>query len=506
MTPSHGNVSIARGRELTGLALVFLVFFVLNFSSLTRLPTPMMDEAIDTDVAAHLFRGLGYVSHADPISQSGRFLIAHPAYHILLAGWFNLTGFGVIQSRLFDVALAATVGFFVWVGAHRRYAPEAWLPRLLAVALFLMAEEFTRSYRGHRYDFLSALWLAAVYAGTAASHRRFRLGITLLMGFLLPLTSINGVAVFGLVLAWQLIRKRAAALPAVLAGGIGLALGLAFYAGLLASYDQLAGLFNQLTHFATGEKAAKSRWEILRAGIAWAPSCLPMALLAIVLFLRPAVRSARRHGLIDTLAAILVVPLAFSVTGHYSFYYTWTAVGCVSLLLLHTLSQAPLTRHENVLGIIFLGYVIASGLPLRVAKVLPEWKERDLAVVTDAVESTIRADDVVLTDAPAAHYAVAARAKEWFFATYRRGMCEADRNAVTLVILDPAENARPRAGWKEQLFAELGGQWDKVNEYAVPRGAGRSKISFAPPATTHLFELEFYRRASLSRPVETPHD
>src|SRR5690242_13484326 len=112
----EGRKVIARSRvniaiEVIALSIVIAGFFGLAARKIGFYPPPWKDESWlmqpAFEVAEHgrmslpMFRHLG--------SEVGERVMTDPAFTYLLAGWFRLFGFGMLQARLFNLALSAGV-------------------------------------------------------------------------------------------------------------------------------------------------------------------------------------------------------------------------------------------------------------------------------------------------------------------------------------------------------------------------------------------------------------
>ena len=149
------------GLLIPPLVLGALVWFVFNASVLyLTYPPPWPDEALFADVSANLLHH-GRMStdlYAEFFpSMRQHYYLTPPLYHVLLAGWFGLFGFGIGALRAFSLLVAFGV-----IGATYAVARQLGLSRTSAMvpsALLALDAVFLRASLLGRMDLLALFFI-----------------------------------------------------------------------------------------------------------------------------------------------------------------------------------------------------------------------------------------------------------------------------------------------------------------------------------------------------------
>jgi hypothetical protein len=486
-------------KESVAFWAILATFLALNIIGLTRHPKVFIDEVTDSDVAYNLATGHGFMtnsvvfSHLSQYGRWGDFFVFNPLYHILLAGWFLKWGFGIFQSRSFDICLAALTGLIFYYAAKRPESGIKPIPRLCLLAILFFSEEFVRSYRGHRYDFLCTTWFSILFASSLVDRRNVRLVLLFIVSALQSLTAFNGIILEGIILIYLFYMQRQRAIASCLAAGFGMIAGLIVYVGINILNGTLDTFIATISPFAEGTYEQKSvlmlGWEGLKLG----PSGIILVAAAVILLYTEPYAAFRKQ--VGTLGAcVLVLPFLMSWAGHYCYDYTWNMLLPSALLYVMACSAIAVpSRSQLCIMVTPVILICGVGLPLHTAQASLEWRERNPALVSNMLEKYILPDDVVIFDPPA-YYPCRSIAKDIILSSSLPLLTQDQKGQITLAALSFEGNPiRPHLS-HSNLLSQIGGEWTCEDVLVIPRSALRRRLLFFPPKEGTVNDIQLFRR------------
>jgi hypothetical protein len=214
---------------------------------------------------------------------------------------------------------------------------------------------------------------------------------------------------------------------------------------------------------------------------------LLFALLALTIAMRRRASSARKIAGF-AIATIVLVPIAMNFAGKFPVYYSWMAYvpAVIAAGMLWERIVTDANRLARVAGATLLALACVLGLPLRLALVAVEWRQRDYGPVERLVEGAIRPSDWVYCDY-AAYYPVKRIANWTFLEPYRPRMTQDEKARTSVLVISPRNF--------EQVTADIGGAWEPTGE-RLPISEGFNVPFLRKRMGARLYDLSVYRRAS----------
>jgi hypothetical protein len=340
------------------------------------------------------------------------------------------------------------------------------------------------NYRCGRYD-CTGLFLVAVAAYGATCVRSLRLPAIFLACLAMPAAGVQVALYMGIVLLFALSVFRREALPTVIAGASGLAVGVAMLLGVLSGLGVLDAYL----------AAVDRQRNIVDGRAPKDPSFWLLLLATIVQMVQTREQGWWRQPVLLFLASVgFLAPPFIYAAGRFPTYYTWMSVFPLSALLFTLIEKYETTanrfRNWLVAGLITTGCLL--GLPLQLTSGAFYWRERRYEEVRRVVGPVV-ADDVVIAD-PAAYYAIRPKAAKTYLAEYvsvGQWMNEKQFGRVNLMVIRPEQF---------HVLAKLvGGAWQPGAKSPPARGI---LPLFAPGFGDQLiatYDLQAFRRVPDAR-------
>lgn len=482
-------------RETVWIAALLALILAVNLTTLERSPTVWIDEVTYIDPGVNLAGGKGFTSSAWYSGPKERPWVGNtPLYPVLVAGWVKVFGLEMVPVRLLNVFFYFLAVFLVWWGVVKTRLLATASARIGLVALLLLGFGPTFIYRNGRPDALLVLLFAVVFLGCCIERRWLRYALVAGGSFLVPFAGLSGLPYLALCGFLWLALVGWRGLADVVVAGVASAIGLGvLYAGY-SSLDMWEGFrastsahstmmlldqglqplvarrLNEFKEF-RGDLSLLALLSgllaVAAAGLAWRGLALPSPAVRLLLF-------------------ALLVPAVMLIVGTFPVYYGWMSY--VPLVFAWALWLDTLSRSGSAvpgvllvrLACLALGAVVAlAGLPLRTGLAVSQWSARDYDPVRRLAKEVVGPDDVVFCS-PQAYYPVKLAAKATYTASYSKVMSDAERDEVTLLIIDPET-----FGKFEEFF---GCEWQPVGEEAAVASA-RNKFG----AST--YNLRAWRRS-----------
>jgi hypothetical protein len=492
----------ATQKSPTGLVLLICAgFLAINLITGTRNPRVYQDEVMFSDPAINLVRGHGFKTTAWPFQTSQQLFCSNsPMYSLLLAGWFEVFGVGLLAARSLNYALMMAAGVLIVVACRRSNLVRGRLGTGLLLAMLFCAYGPVFSYRYARYDALAILLCALLCWEGTLGRPRLRRGLLLVTAALCPAVELRLVpyaAMMGLILLAVWGRKVFVDLIFV---GVGCVIGLAALFGFFAHEGVLHTFIAAVQAQSTPQQhlhdvAVRARLQsVIRAERDHRPSLMLEVGLAVLAAVWPPLRRPgfNRRILVAGIAAALLIPLVMASLGRFEIYCAWMGFvpAAIALALcIDRLSEAHAAGQASRKPI-WLGVAVALltcyGLPGRVTLAALQWKVSDPAPMERFIASMVRPNDVVFVGY-SGYFGVRRTNAAVFTGVFVAAMRSQERASVSLLILNPIE-----LEWATPM---LGGSWVPVGEY-WPSGVTDNSTFSSGPARYHVVA---YRRSDSSR-------
>jgi 4-amino-4-deoxy-L-arabinose transferase-like glycosyltransferase len=234
----NGTVPTGRDRLIWIAWLVIVAAYAHNtVPYLTMMPRVNVDEPWLMERAFQVWR-TGIPSQ--PMMGLHHAYLLQVGYGYLLAPWFGLLGFGILQARAFGVLLG--LGILIMVALIGRRAIGAWTG--VGAALFLALDSnFLGGVRNARTDIPAVFFIAAAFAAYSVARHRSRPVWFAVSGACVGLAMLchgNAFWAAAILLAWYLIDYQRSALT--------VSFGYALIAGVLLTFGPY--LFVVMTRWA----------------------------------------------------------------------------------------------------------------------------------------------------------------------------------------------------------------------------------------------------------------
>ena len=467
-TVSRRPMAEHRAKWFDSEALLILgmltLFLGVNLWTATRFPIPWYDEIQFVDPAANLYFENSFTTTAYRWEGSTDLHAHHPLYSLVLAGWFEITGFGLTHARALNYVLMTGTVLAVWFAAIRTKLVPSATYRVVLVLLLLLGYSMSFPYRTGRIEPLLMLLSAMLWLIFTIKNRGLRLvllaGATLLFAPAgLHLVVFTGA--FICLLAVYLQRQ-----VFVEAAVIGTALLLST-AGLFSFYA-LAGVWDNavaavMPHTTSGGLGALLT-DMELTHINKLPKDPSLVILLGVLLLLVAIKVGRgqfrSHSVLSFGVAVSVtIPVVLLRTAKFPTYYSWMVFAPLAVCVCSALSEMRPRRWAKFTLHTGLALACIMGLPFQLLAVTYDWHDRNHQAVETIVDAHVGKSDWVLCDYQV-YFPAKMRASKVFLPEYLAKMTPEEKSKISLVIASDEALIR----WS----LVLGGQWDRVGEGMVP--------------------------------------
>lgn len=482
-------------REIATLLIFFFVLIVVNLVTSTLYPIIWMDEVMLTDPAVNLLRDHSFTTTAWPFMDQNAFFAGYPPlYSAVLAAWMTLTGFSPVGVRSLNYFLIVLTGATIWWAVVRGgWLANGW-QRILLVALVLLGYGMSFSYRGGRPDTLMALLVAGSYFAFTIRSATLRYVALFIISSLLPMAGVQLLpyAAIMLILLWVFLgrtyRKELLSMLLGVGAGSAMLLGIYLAKGVLGVF-----LLSTRGHASTGLVGA-----LLGRGEFHHQNTLPKDLSLFVLLVAGLWMwiaqwrqgNFRWHSPLGFgLISALLIPLGMVAAGKFPTYYAWMAYLPLAICLVMSL---PAATGRSQVRFVAIGILVAGclvGLPLQLGFITYDRIDRRYEPVAQLVEAHVTREDWAICDY-SAYYAVKDKAKMWFGPHYLERLSDAERDRISVLIVDTASAAA--------VQSIIGGQWKKVGEGIRPTKGTLTEDLLGIPMSFGTFNfkyrLQVYRR------------
>jgi hypothetical protein len=451
-------------RETILIVLLLALFLGVNLWTATQFPVPWMDEVQFVDPAANLYFKNSFTTTAYGWEQGTELHAHHPLYSLLLASWFEITGFGLAHARALNYVLVICTVLTVWVAVARAELVPSAAYRVFLILLLLFGYSTSFPYRTGRIEPLLMFLSAVLFLLFTIDNRRWRIGLLASCTLLFAPAGLHLVVFAGVFTFLLLIYLGRQVLVEVIVIWAALLISAA---GLFTFYA-IHGVWQNAIVAIAPHTASGGIGTFLTGGGLTHVNKLPkdpssMVLLALLgLLIIDQIRRGRfRWGSVLSfgLASSIAVPVASLILAKFPTYYSWMVFGPLSVCVCSVLSRMKAGALVTV-GV-RSGLVLAciTGLPLQLLAVTYDWRDRDYDAVHRIVTANVEKDDRVLCDYQV-YFAAKAKALEVFLPQYVKLMSTEEKRSVTLLIgSDEALTA-----WRSRL----GGEWNMAAEGIVP--------------------------------------
>jgi len=201
---------LAKQSDLLLLAAFCSLFFSIALIHIGFVPPPWQDEPWLMQPSYELLKGHGIslpMFRLVGTNMESQFIF-NPAFSFILALFFKLFGFGIVQARVFNLIISVGVLVIVYLIARRLFC---WKAGIIAVAALAFDVNYFNNSRFLRNDFLPIfLGLTSIYLYFVARDRDKKL-LYLISGVLIALSvlsHLNAFVYLGIIALYFLIDYR----------------------------------------------------------------------------------------------------------------------------------------------------------------------------------------------------------------------------------------------------------------------------------------------------------
>lgn len=397
---------------------LLLAGFVFSLATYNLYPTVWADEVLWSEPAINLVETGRFTTSVWQFQRAGSFWAAQsPLYCFGLAGWMKLFGTDLLAARSFNFALISLGTYLTWLVSWRCRVISRPILRILVVPLLLCGYGMSFSYRCSRPDIAGMVCLLCLGLAFFIHQQKRQLGAVFLCAFVAPWIGIQVALYVGVCCLLAKLFFQRATWWLCIASATGVVLGLVTMLGFYHFHGVLTDLMASISQAAQENE----HWGGVNSYDSSIPFRLGLTLAAYKSDMSSAALLAgwvvlgslhardffkmRNGGNLFLASIILTVPLVFSLTGHFAFYYSYMIYIPLVLLFLSTLelaaSSGPPVRWSTGAGIAAAVAACAVGLPLRllISKKLCQIVPR--AEYASVIQSALAPDDVVFADYPA---------------------------------------------------------------------------------------------------------
>jgi hypothetical protein len=409
---SANSVRPAKGEWLALLGILGAAF-LLNLLTCGMYPSVWMDEVCFSEPAINLVRTGHFTTSVWQLEPANAFwAVNSPLYPFAISVWLRLTGFSLLAVRSFNYFLITIAALLVWTISWRFQLVKERSVRLIMVALILLGYGISFAYRCSRPDISGLISVLALALALANQNKWRRITLVFLCA---ATTAWIGVqislyaccAVFLAMMAFRNVTWRDVLL-------VGIGTGAGFFS--VVAFYKLKGVlpvFTALLHQAAtehqlfGNKASYAasvprRLEFSLLSYIGDFSAVPLLICIIIAFCFRRSLFANGKALVYLLALFFIIPVVFSFTGHFAFYYSELIFVPLVLTFSALYSEAVGAAGQPILKRLFFPVCAAAsaavGLPIRLllCAVFVHLTPRN--VQQDIVRAHVHSDDVVFSD------------------------------------------------------------------------------------------------------------
>lgn len=480
------------GKESLAVVGILATYFVWNLLTGSFGPTVWPDEAMTVDPAWNLAEGRGLVSTAWYQPRTEMWTGWPPLHQILLAGWFKVFGFGMLQARSLNYAFICLATAGVWIFAAKTHLVMKASSRLMMTALIPAGYGISFMYRSGRPDCLSSLLVALAPPMLLIPSFPIRLvsflGLGFVMGFSLLETALFCAVAFSFLLAWS-PRKFGCEYICLALGGVAgmLTLWHVYQTnGVLAIFLECAFIDESNPN----EQLSRTARLVVGVGkLASDPSSVLLFLSTGYLAIRKWQTKLlkRTSGIVVAFGIGAFIPLTAAFFYDFPVYYTWMFFMPVTFSLFAAWDRFSAAGDTFLDRRVLIGLTLAAflvGLPARTLFILPHLKCRNYDQVHDFVRAHVAPGERIAAG-EAAYYAVRERTSEAYFWEYPFSTKEAV--AVSKLVIHP-DNL---SFWTQKL----GGEWRMTAQLDTTRNTTPGLLS-SPDVVRVGYVLTVYERVS----------
>ena len=396
------------------VVLVLLgIFFVLNLLTYNSYPAVWADEVLWSEPAINLVTTGHFTTSVWASEPAGSFWAAQsPLYCFLLSGWLPLVGNSLAAVRSFNLLLISIAAFLVWFASWRYQLLFRRFHWVLIVPLLLLGYGISFSYRARRPDIAGLVSLVGLGLAFSARTRRGKDLLLFIAAAITPWVGIQiGLFAFLACVAAKLVY-RPVTYRDLMAVCLGLFVGgcsmlFFFYANgvlpdFMASMSQATHEQMYRGHTATYLESVPGRLKTTLSTYIGDFSCIPLLGLALFwICSRGGFNQAARRTIAYLLVLFFAIPLIFTFTAHFAFYYSYMIYVPLVVAFLIVYSQASAEKNGKpgvfagaagtlaILGAVLLGLPLRLGLAESFSQILPRAESAKLS------RAHIKPDDVI---------------------------------------------------------------------------------------------------------------
>jgi hypothetical protein len=484
--------------EIGLLALISIIFFLVNYLTASLSPSIWQDEVMFADPAINLVLGKGFTSTAWPIqSKEELFAGNSPLYSLLLYPWISLFGISPESVRSINYVLMILIAICFW-----RIVQNLNLIRSLPLKIFffislLVGYSTTFNYRTGRYDCLGIFLLSSFILLVTEYKKSLWRDISLTaIAALFPCAGLQ-VCVYailtGIFINIFTNRKYFQELGLVI-GGIFIGVGLIY---LFYTINNVWPDFVASVVFFSDNKKI-SLLEKIKLALSRLPSSLSIkqdpsliflfiGLIAVTIYQSLKKQFQLRSANLFAITFIFWTITAFLVVAKYPIYYSWMVFIPVCICTFSLLENLSKNYQEQWLSRFILILVLIAGLfglPLRLVSIMTSLNVRDYQPVIAWVKSHIAKQDIVYCDYQA-YYPTKLTASETYLPLYLNAISQQEANNITALIIEP-ENFN-------KITTKIGGSW-KAGDKITPPEFPASLFGINRLGIGSLYSLQIFRR------------
>jgi len=529
-SPDEYRPSRAEVVVVLGLLAVILAFNVWTYN---WYPTVWTDEVLWSEPAINLVKTGHFTTSVWQLQPADTFWAAQsPLYCFALSGWLRFAGTSLLAVRSFNFVLVSFAAFLAWVTLWRYRLVATPLRRIFIVPLLLFGYGISFAYRSARPDMAGMVSLLGLLLAFSTSNRRRKDMLVFLSAAITPWVGMQ-VALFATVacviakLVFLRMRFRDLLIVAtgIVAGGATL---LAFFAahGVLAYFlgsvsqgvsesfvhiDPKTHAAQIATFFESVPQRLKMTFQAYVSDFSGVP--LLLGVLCLWLYSPAGFNKKAKPAMIYLLGLFFGVPLIFSFTGHFAFYYSYMiyAPAVVAFLMAWSEARTGFAAKSNVLSAAaFSGAMllaVAEGLPLKLLLARSFCRLVPRQEYARIIQSQVQPADVVFADFTAFFEAKQA-AQRVFAPVYAKHFIDfssrshefslEEKKSITVLIVRPEQFDGMKkyfGGEWAPVSGEFGDSFSLGNAPKIPLLGRRIESYFGAPQV-YRHRLQIFRRVS----------
>jgi hypothetical protein len=454
------------GKEVCAILIALAAFLAINLWTSTRFPIPWYDEVQFVDPAANLYFNKSFTTTAYGWERATDFHAHHPLYSLMLAGWFEIVGFGLVQARAFNYGLIVLTTLMLWGAVTRTGLILSSTYRILFILLILLGYSVSFPYRTGRVEPLLMCLTALSFLVFTIESRCWRYALLAACGLLFAPAGLH-LVVFTLILSLViLLYAGRKILPEIAIIWLTLLLSVT---GLFSFYALTGVWENALAaikpHTASGGLGTLFLSTSLnhQNRIPKDPSLMILlGVLGFLLMIQIRKGDFQWRSLLSFgLFLSLVLPLALLTVAKFPTYYSWMLFVPLALCVCSSLAKMQGGFFLRFGTRTALAAVCLTGLPLQLLAASYDWRARDDGPVQQIITENVTTNDWVLCDYQV-YFAAKPLAQRVFLPDYTKLLTPEEEDKLTLLI----GNEEAVSKWRSML----GGEWTLATERAATPG------------------------------------